>query len=143
MKKATLILILTGLFFQVTAPPPGYLIIAVSDPINPYERLWEATCKIESNNDPYAVGDTHLDNYSFGIVQIRQIRLDDYNMRAGQSYLLQDVFDTTISKQIWMYYATKFHPSDYEQISKCWNGSGVMTEEYWEKIKKQLKIIAK
>lgn len=138
MKKAILTLFLALIVLRVSAPPPGFLNVLKLAPFNPYERLWEATCIVESNNDPFAVGDTHLDNYSFGIVQIRQIRLDDYNMRAGQSYLLQDVFDIKISKSIWMFYASQFHPDDIVSICRNWNGLGESSLEYVEKIKKQL-----
>ena len=134
MKTIILLIVFTGLFLQVTAPPPGHLIIPMSYPINPYEKLWEATCFVESSFNPFAIGDMHLEDYSYGVAQIRQIRLDDYNKRTGQRLLLQDVYDIQISKTIWLYYASKFHYQDIVGISRSWNGMGSSSILYAEKI---------
>ena len=138
MKKAILTLFLALLFLRVSAPPTGIINVFYEAGINPYEEIWRVFCEVESKNDPFAVGDTHLDNYSFGIVQIRQIRLDDYCKRTGKSYSLQDCFNVKISKEIWYYYSTKFHPCAIESIARDWNGYGDSSIEYAERIKSKL-----
>jgi hypothetical protein len=34
-----------------------------------------------------------------------------------------------------MYYARRTGYPGYEEIAKNWNGSGMMTSDYWERIK--------
>ena len=73
---------------------------------------------------------------AYGIAQIRDIRIRDYNERTGKGYTLEDCLDSAISREVFMYYAEKI--GDYEKAAKKWNGSGYMTEIYWEKVKKEL-----
>ena len=110
-------------------------------PIRPYEDLWLAVCKVESNFNPYAIGDLDLKEKSYGIAQIRRVRLDDYNDRTGNRLKLTEMYDPKISKEIFMFYATKFHHTDYEHIARRWNGSGYKTLIYWGKVKKHLATI--
>lgn len=138
MKKAVLILIFAGLYFQVTAPPPGIISIPQSDPVNPYEYLWVATCIVESNNKPHAVGDLHLSTHSYGIVQIRQSRLSDFNRSRAKHYTLPDMFDVTKSKEVWMWSASRYAPDDIVSISRSWNGWTAQSLAYVEKIKSKL-----
>ncbi|MCE5225350.1 MAG: transglycosylase SLT domain-containing protein, partial [Porphyromonadaceae bacterium] len=114
--------------------------VFVSYPIRPYEKIWEAICKYESNNDPYAIGDKHLRHKSYGIAQIRKSRLDDYYQRTGIRYTIKDMFDPVKSKEVFMYYASC---SDLEVIARRWNGGerGMdkkTTLKYWNQIKKHL-----
>ena len=125
------------LSLQLAAPPDNSLVIVGSSPVRPYERLWEAVCMVESSGDPYAV---NAGEQAYGIVQIRQIRLDDYVKRTGIFYTLEDCFDKEVSKSIFMYYCT----GDYETCSRLWNGGprGMekeSTKEYWRKVKKYLR----
>jgi len=136
MKRLLLILCIAFYGDLAVCPPTNTLTIATKPPIKPYEALWEATTFIESSNNPNALNRLEM---AYGIVQIRKIRIDDYNKRTGQRYSLQDCYNPKISKEIWLYYATKFHYSQSEGIAKAWNGSGKKNKEYWAKIKKQLK----
>lgn len=140
--KKRLILLCFGIMVSVAgySPANNTLTIAIKPPISPYQALWQATTFIESSNNPNALN--RLEN-AVGIAQIRPIRLRDYNQRTGKSYSLQDCYNTEISKEIYFYYASKFHPSDLESISKSWNGRGKSNKIYWQKIKKQIKINSK
>jgi hypothetical protein len=131
MFKKLTILIFWMLSLQLTAPPSNCLVIVGSSPVRPYERLWEAVCMVESSGNPYAV---NVGEQAYGIVQIRQIRLDDYAQRTGITYTLEDCFDKEVSKSIFMYYCA----GDYETVARSWNGSGRMTDDYWRKVKKYL-----
>lgn len=98
-----------------------------------FQPLWEAVCTVESNNNESALNGLEM---AFGIAQIRDIRIRDYNDRTGKGYTLEDCLDSVISREVFMYYAEKL--GDYETIAKRWNGSGAKTEIYWEKIKEEL-----
>ena len=109
--------------------------------INPYENIWNAVCTVESRNDPLAVGDKHLKIFSYGISQIRQIRLDDYYLRTGIRYTLEDCFNVSVSKEIFMYYAERIGPYNLDKIIRSWNGSGPKTYTYLKLVKDKLKNI--
>ena len=104
------------------APQQKALYILQAEPIRPYEKIWLAVCKVESNFNPYAIGDVHLKNKSYGMVQIRQVRLDDYYQQTGIRYNTKQMFDTVRSKSVFMFYATQYRPDEIEKISRCWNG---------------------
>jgi len=129
-------------FSSLSAPPSGGLVIKASEGINPYNDLYRAVCFIESSNNPYAVGDKHLKNWSYGEVQIRQSRLDDYFQRTGERFTTADMFNPAKSRKVFMFYAMQYK-SD-EEICRTWNGgekgmSKKSTLTYWNKIKTQLR----
>jgi hypothetical protein len=138
MKKLLIILfiaIITGRA-ELSAPEDKRTIVPLWGAIRPYEALYKAMCLVESSNNPMAVNKTEK---AYGILQIRPVRLDDYHQRTGKRHSLQDCFKESVSKRIWLYYASKYHPSDQETIARRWNGSGKKTIEYWSKVKKELK----
>ena len=98
------------------------------------ELTWKAVCVIESRNNPKAINKSEQ---AYGIVQVRQIRLDDYFQRTGIRYTLTEMLDTVKAKEVFMYYANIL--MDPETISRRWNGSGEMTTTYWNLVKKHLK----
>ena len=114
---------------------PGYnsLIIERSEGIEPFAGLWEATCKVESSCNPKA---HNIKEDARGIVQIREVRLRDYNQRSGSHYTMNDLYDPKISERIWKYYARKFSVYDFEGIAKAWNCN---SKAYWMKIKKAMR----
>lgn len=124
----------------LTAPPnPGGCIFR-TEAIMPYEVIWNAICAVESGFNPMAIGDKHLKEHSYGIVQIRQSRLDDYYNQTGIRYNVTDMFDPMKAKQVFMYYCIS---SDLEVIARTWNGGSrgmekKATLEYWQKIKLNL-----
>lgn len=129
--KLIIILILFSL--RLFAPATNTLVIVTGEAIQPYEKLWNVTCFIESSYRPNVIGDS---GQSYGIVQIQQVRLDDYFKKTGIRYSLTDCFDVEISKKIWLYYASQFDYRDNKAISKDWNKS--KTNRYWNKINHEL-----
>jgi hypothetical protein len=109
--------------------------IIANDPIEPYLSLFNAVCMIESSGRPMAF---NKDEQAYGITQIREIRLKDYNKRTGKNYTLTDCYDKEISKSIFIFYATKYEIYDLEHAARKWNGSGNQTKIYWQKVKKHI-----
>jgi hypothetical protein len=139
--KRLLLLLCFGIMVSVAgySPATNTITIATKPPIRPYEALWDATCKVESNNDPNAIGDKKLKYKSYGIAQIRKPRLDDYFRQTGIKYNPVDMFDTIKSKSVFMWYAMQYPPSDIESISRCWNGGSKgmkkqSTKVYYKKV---------
>ncbi len=136
MKKLFLLLILTLVTLKGYSPVNNCITIYYPPPICPYEALLAATGLVESGNNPMAYNPLEQ---ACGIYQIRFIRLLDYFQRTGKRYSLRDCFNPQISKEIYLYYASQYQPSEFETIARKWNGSGVKTIEYWQKIKSKLK----
>jgi hypothetical protein len=137
INKYMLTLLLGTAFGILWAPPPednNVILIKQGLGISPYLCLWEAVCKYESNNNPLAYNPREQ---ATGIAQIRPVLVRDYNQRTGKDYCVEDMYDIEISKEIFMYYASRRGPN-YEQIARGWNGSGPMTDVYWANIKKLL-----
>jgi len=111
--------------------------------MQPYERIWQAICRVESNNDPLA---WHLERNglpALGIAQIMQSRLDDYNTKTGKHLRLTEMYNPQKAKSVFMLYAIEIGPYDYQRIARCWNGgkNGMhikQTYSYYLKIKKYL-----
>jgi len=136
----TITLIISLFCALLTAPPSPAMVMFAPPEIKPYEALWNATCAVESNFNPYAIGDKHMKRWSYGIVQIRKSRLDDYYRQTGIRYTVTDMFDTDKSKEVFMYYCTG---TDLERISREWNGGNrgmqkKSTKNYWKQIQKRL-----
>ena len=110
------------------------VVIEKTEAINPYDQIWEAICKTESNSNVQAYN--HKEQAT-GIVQIRPIRLLDYNQRTNSNYKLVDCYKAEVSKKIFMYYANKFHSNQYDKIATDWNKC--KSDRYWNKVKKHLK----
>jgi hypothetical protein len=137
----TILLILLSL--PASCPEDRALVIFEAPVINPYEAIWNAICQVESAGNQFAIGDKHLKQFSYGIVQIRQTRLDDYYQETGIRYYETDMFDVEKSKTVFMVYALKIGYMDVERISREWNGgdSGMKkkaTVKYWNRVKDQL-----
>ncbi|MBN2665615.1 MAG: transglycosylase SLT domain-containing protein [Bacteroidales bacterium] len=124
-------LICTSLF----APGNHTVTIAASQSINPYYNLLKATAMVETLGNPMAYNE---EENAVGLLQIRQVRIDDYNRRTGSNLSLSQMFDVDLSIRVFMYYASLESPKNLEKISKAWNGSGPMTELYWLRIKEYL-----
>jgi hypothetical protein len=133
--KVILVIFFLLMTIRVTAPDFKELVILKSEPVNAYERLFLAVLQVECSGNLRAYNQLEE---ATGPLQIRPIRLLDYNLRTGNNYLLEDCYDFNISKKIFLYYALKTGYPDYELIAKNWNGSGKMTKDYWEKIKTNL-----
>jgi hypothetical protein len=117
------------------APTINMVCIKASFVINPYEPLYNAIKCVESSNNPSAV---NIKEQAYGEVQVRWIRITDYNQRTHSNYTLKDCLNSYVSHKVFMFYASMRHPSDYEHIARSWNGSGPQTEIYWKKIVSKL-----
>jgi hypothetical protein len=130
--KSLLVFLFLLITIKLTAPDLKLITIINSGPVDPYERLIRAMTQVECSGNDKAYNFTEM---ATGPLQIRPIRLLDYNQRTGKNYLLEDCYDSEVSKEIFLYYAKKIGYPHYESIAKSWNGSGKMTIEYWEKVK--------
>jgi hypothetical protein len=135
MKKPLLIILLLLFAFRAVAPDQKALFITYQPAVEPFDRLVQAVIMVESKGDTMAY---NMIEQAAGLFQIRPIRVLDYNMRTGSLYTLRDMFDYEISKKIFLYYASQIGPYNLERIAKNWNGSGVKTLDYWNRVRKHL-----
>jgi hypothetical protein len=133
--KVLFVIFFSLMTIRATAPDLKEIVILKSEPVNAYERLFLAVFQVECGGNLMAYNQLEE---ATGPLQIRPIRLLDYNLRTGNKYLLEDCYDFNISKKIFMYYALKTGYPNYELIARKWNGSGKMTSDYWAKIKPNL-----
>jgi len=127
----TFSLICSGLF----APGNQTTAIAASQAINPFFNLLMAVAMVETLGNPLAYNE---EENAVGLLQIRQVRIDDYNRRTGSCLTLDQMYDVDLSVRVFMYYASLGSPKNLEKIAKAWNGSGPMTEVYWTRIRQYL-----
>jgi len=121
--------------FRLSAPSMDSIVITSYGPIEPFKNLINAIGIVESKGDTLAYNPIEK---AAGFFQIRPIRLEDYNRRTGSNYTMNDMFNYDISEKIFLYFAHQIGPYDFEKIAKKWNGSGHMTINYWNRIKKYL-----
>jgi len=131
--KTLITMILLFITIELFAPVNHITHLFVFEPVNPYESLFKAVCTQESNCNEMAINEKEQ---AYGISQIRQIRLDDYYRLTGIKYELKDCLNISISKEIFMYYASRYGHNDLGRIARKWNGSGLMTFIYWNKVQK-------
>jgi len=127
-----LLLILT---FTALAPENNIVVVSKAPLINPFTQLIYATGMVETLGNTAAYN--ALEN-AVGIFQIRQVRVDDYNLRTGSNYRLVDMYDYAVSEKIFLYFASLTGPYNFEKIARSWNGSGPMTDLYWKRIQAYL-----
>jgi len=128
-------ILLLPLAFRLSAPSRESELILYSQPVEPYKQLIRAIGIVETMEDTLAYNPIEK---AAGYFQIRPIRLEDYNKRTGSNYKMKDLYRYEISEKIFLYYAAKTGPYNFERIAKNWNGSGPRTIHYWNKIKKYL-----
>jgi hypothetical protein len=96
-----------------------------SESVNLYLTVWETVKQVETGGDDFAVNEKEQ---AYGVGQIRQCKLDDYN-RANKSVLtLQDCFNEAVSRKVWLWHCAQY--DDIETAIKRWNGSGSMADDY-------------
>jgi hypothetical protein len=136
--KVNLTFLLLFISMHLMAPPSPikFYIPVVQSITSPTwainEQLAEAVYKYESGCNPLAYNPTEN---AVGGFQIRQCKLDEYNRLMGTNYRLEDCYDYSFSKKIFLYFA---EGKTFEHAAKDWNGSGPMTISYWENVKKLL-----
>jgi hypothetical protein len=132
--RITFAVIFVVLSAKAIAPCEMSFVIEKPQPIDYYERLMQAILLVESAGDTMAFNAVEE---AYGPFQIRPIRIADYNKRAGKNYSMKDCYSLGVSREVFLYYATRIG-TDYETIAKRWNGSGVMTIDYWARVRKIL-----
>ena len=135
MKKIIFAIFLLLLSSRIFAPNDESLIIFYPSPVKPFNRLIYAIGMVESECDTFAYNPIEK---AAGYFQIRPIRLEDYNKRTESDYKMKDLFRYEISEKVFLYYAQKTGPYDFEKIARNWNGSGHKTIYYWNQIKQYL-----
>lgn len=135
VKKTVISLMLILFCLQVKAPESNSLNVVADAGIKPFAVLMNAIAMVETMGNNLAYNE--LEN-AVGKLQIRQIRLDEYNRRTGSRLKLTDMFDPINSEKVFLYFASVAGPYHFERIAKRWNGSGPRTELYWERIKRHL-----
>lgn len=135
LKKIVVFTLFLFFALRVFAPTREFLIIHSISPATPFKTLIHAIGMVETQYDTLAYNPLEQ---AAGYFQIRPIRLLDYNIRTGSNYIMQDLFNYSISEKIFLYYAAAIGPYDFERIARMWNGSGASTLSYWEQVKKFL-----
>ena len=138
LRRYALLLVFLLAALRLAAPEQRSLYIAEPMPVEPFASLMFAIAMVETAGDVNAYNPFEQ---AAGIFQIRPVRVADYNIRTGSNYELADMFDYEISKEVFLYYASRTGPYNFEQIAKNWNGSGPRTEIYWERVKRYLQGI--
>lgn len=133
--KCLLILLLSLSATRAPAPGLNVIYIVASEPVDPFEVLVNAIVQVESLGDPLAYNPVEE---AVGAFQIRPIRVMDYNQRTGKNIKIENCYSYDVSKEIFLYYARLTGYPHYETIARNWNGSGVLTTEYWRRVKKYL-----
>ena len=111
------------------------LFVLQPDALNRYTRVLKAILDIESGGDTFAYNPAES---AYGALQIRPIRVRDYNMRTGKNYTTEDMFDLKKATEVFVYYAERLESE--EEMARQWNGGprGMQkhsTEDYWNQVK--------
>jgi uncharacterized protein YhfF len=133
MKKMMLILLFGLITGGLFAPEYKVVYITTPEKISSYDRLFEAVCMVESSMRTTIVNEKEQ---AYGIAQIRQIRLNDFNKKTNKHYTLEDCFNVDVSKEIFLFYVGD---KSFEQAARDWNGRWDLTLNYWKKVQKYLK----
>jgi len=135
LKKIVTLVFLLLITFKVFAPASESLILIRTSPAEPFLNLIHAIGMVETQYDTLAYNPLEE---AVGYFQIRPIRLMDFNIRTGSTYIMNDLFNYKISEKIFIYYASELGPYNLEKIARAWNGSGHSTIQYWEQVKRFL-----
>jgi len=128
----SLFIVLSG---KAVAPDYKSFLIPEISPIEPYKGLIHAIGTVESKGDTLAYNKTEN---AVGFFQIRQVRLNDFNKRTGNNYMLKEMYNYDLAEKVFLFYAYEIGPYNFEKIARKWNGSGPMTISYWRRVKKLL-----
>ena len=127
----TALLLLTSL--KSFAPEEKKTFLHTGERINPYTRILRAVIATESGGDVSAFNKTEN---AKGCLQIRPIRIRDFNRLTGKNYSHDDAFDYDKAVEVFMYYASHFDYRDERSIARDWNKS--TTDKYWNIVKTKL-----
>lgn len=121
--------------------------VEIVEVIEEKSNLLEAMIQVESRGNESAIGDTHMDVPSIGVLQIRPIMVKEVNRILGKEvYTLKD--RSSREKSIEMFEVWKNHHhknSSDEKIARCWNGGPLGykykgTNHYWSKVQQEMEV---
>ena len=135
MKVLTILSILMLFTLSLKAPSDTRAVIIQPEAIRPFKPLIKAIGAVECNYDTLAYNSIEQ---ATGFFQIRPIRVVDYNLRTGSTYELIDMFDYQIAESVFLFYASRIGPYDFERVSRNWNGKWELTEDYWRRVQDNL-----
>lgn len=130
--KSLLIILFLSISIQLFAPSAvRTLPIFMPEEINVYLQTWKAVKFVEIGLLP----DTTINDeeWAYGPGQIRQPKLDDFNLATGKNYTLRDCLKEPIAKEVFIWHCTQYN--DIDLAIRRWNGSGPATYKYLEKVK--------
>jgi hypothetical protein len=117
----------------------------------PNQRLLAALIRKESKGNDYAVGDTDLDEWAYGCLQIRQPCVDDVNRHYGTNYRAENCLgNRRLSVEICQKYVAMYatqkklgRAPTNEDVARIWNGGPkgwkhTSTRGYWATVQKYL-----
>ena len=104
------------------APPEEILYLIAPDPVNPFDKIWDATCVVESNGDSTAYRIEWNGKASVGIAQIGQEMLNAFNRATNNCYTLNMMFRPIYARRVFMWHCSKIGPYNDERICREWNG---------------------
>jgi hypothetical protein len=105
------------------------------------DSLFNAVAMVESSGNPKAINKKEM---AYGLVQVRQIRINDYYQHTGVRYTLKDMLDSSRAKEVFIYYANANYKLGDQYIIRSWNGGPhamhkKKTIKYYNKVLQQLK----
>lgn len=110
------------------------LFVALAAPMK--ADLWQAICKVESNNNPSAIGDG---GKAVGIAQIWPITVMDANRIAKKNYTLNDRFDPIKSREMFVIITEHYGKGKSDEYkARIWNAGpkrAHLADKYWAKVK--------
>lgn len=130
MKRIYYLLLLIMLSVKVYAPGDGAIPLPEPAELNPHLDIWEAVCWVESRHNAKAI---NVAEQAYGIAQIRECKLNDYNKVWGSAHEITDCFNTELSRKIFMWHCAQYDNQD--EAVRRWNGSGPATYEYLAKVR--------
>ena len=133
MKKLLILLLLIPV--DLFAPKYGAVPILSREPVNPYEKIIKAVTIGESAEGKYLYNPAEE---AIGWFQVRKIRLDDYNIRTGESITHEECYDYEVGRKIFLYYVSQIDYRDIKAIAINWNGVSERNL-YYKKLKATLK----
>lgn len=132
LKSLIFSVVLTMMSLRAMAPVGNSVDIIIVPGIEPFAVLMNAVAMVETMGNNLAFNEQEN---AVGKLQIRQVRIDEYNRLTGNMFRLSDMFDPVNSEKVFLYFASVAGPYHFERIAKRWNGSGPKTELYWEGLK--------
>ena len=116
-------------------------------------KLLAVLIMVESGGDPNAIGDQHLNNKAYGILQIRAPYLEDVNRIAGTNVTMEQIRSSKTTSRWAAITYLRHYGKNYERktgkkptlevYARMHNGGPngwkkKSTDVYWAKVKKRL-----